>query len=405
MSSRVTPLRPRSTVPAIPLKADLTVVGSPVYSADVANANSSLSLQFNGSQYAIALNSYNLTTNFGVEAWVKPSSTGTNDRYIVYSGDPASSGWGIVQRGATGQFQALFGGRTYLGTGTISVGQWTHLAFVCTATNATFYVNGVQSDNPVAQLRSDTDVTFAMGADAVDTSTNLFQGNIDEVRVFAFADGEFVPTDLLYTVRPLALALQRQAGQSTLTWPEIFPQYGVESATDLTATNGWTPFSGSAMAYDQFSITDTNNHDAQFYRLSTMTGLNLPPALPAGQYVVLNDPDAESSFNITHPNSAIENIMIGSDNNALDASGFVDLSIPNGTVDDHNFHWVITYPGLAGTYSDQGITGYFSPVLQILPNSLANASTFCPHLHPHSDLQNPPVTGHDHPDSRPSHII
>jgi hypothetical protein len=358
-----------------PLKGDLTVIGSPHYSADVANANSTLSLAFDGSQYAIALNSYNLTTNFGVEAWVKPSATGTGDRFIVYAGNPGSSGWGIVQRGTTGKFQALFGGRTYVGAGDITVGEWTHLAFVCTQTNATFYVNGVPSGDPIAQLPSASGATITIGADDNDPSQSRFQGNIDEVRVFAFADGEFVPTDLLFTVRPRVLALHRQAGQSTLTWPEIFPTFGVQTATDLTGTNGWTTLDGTGMAYDQFSITNTSNDGQRFYRLSTMLGVNLPPALPAGQFIVLNDIDSVFSKDITNPNDTAGNNILGDDENTLDASSFVDLSIPNSTVDDLDFHWVITFPGAQSTFSDQGITGYFSPVLHISPAALATAET------------------------------
>jgi len=358
-----------------PLRADLTVIGSPVYSADVANANSAHSLQFNGTQFAIGLNSYNLTTNFGVEAWVKPSSTGTSNRFIVYSGYPGSSGWGIVQDASIGKFRAIFGGKAYVGAGDITVGQWTHLAFVCTATNTVFYVNGAPSGSPVAQLPSGSGTTITIAAPDSNPSTNGFQGNIDEVRVFAFADGEFVPTDLLFTVRPLALALQRQAGQSTLTWPEIFPDFGVETATDLTGTNGWTPVYGTMFAYDRFSITDTNAAGARFYRLVNPSGVHLPPALPTGQYVIENDIDQDISRNITDTNDVAGNQIEGDDENTLDASSFVDLLNPNGTVDDLNFHWVITYPGLQGTYSDQGITGYFGPVLHMAPQSLVTAVT------------------------------
>ncbi|HSY17960.1 MAG TPA: LamG domain-containing protein [Candidatus Acidoferrales bacterium] len=358
-----------------PGRSDLMVIGSPVYSADVANANSTLSLQFDGSEYAYAENPYILTTNFGVEAWVKPAATGSSDRYIVYSGAPANSGWGIVQRGSTGKFQALFGGRTYVGAGDIIVGQWTHLAFVCTATNAVFYVNGVPSGDPVAQLPSGTFVSRITIGDGDADPQSRFQGNIDEVRIFAFADGEFVPTDLRFTVRPPALAMQRQAGQSTLSWPEVLPDYGVETATDLTGTNGWTPVYGTTFAYDRFSITNTDDDDARFYRLSPLSDFNLPPALPAGQFIVLNDIDNEFSKDITNPGDKAGNTILGDDENALDASSFVDLSIPHGMADDLNFHWVITFPGAQGIFADQGITGYYSPVLHMAPAALVTAET------------------------------
>jgi len=356
-----------------PGNASLTVIGSPVYSADVANANSTLSLVFDGSQYATATNSLNLTTNFGVEAWVKPSSTSGSDRFIVYSGNPGGSGWGILQDGSSGKFQALFGGVTFVGLGDVTVGQWTHLAFVCTGTNATFYVNGVPSGTPVAQLPTSPSTSITIGAPDSSPSVDHFQGNIDEVRVFTFAPGEFVPTDLLYTVRPLALAFQHQAGQSTLTWPEIFPDYGVETATCLAGTTGWTSlYYRASSVYDTLSITDLSDDVQRYYRLTKPFGTNLPPALPAGQYIRLGDADGDTTNNITNPNSAVENGILGLDETTLDASSFIDLSNPNGTVADLSFHWVITYPGVVGTYSVRGITGYYSPVLDILPNSLAN---------------------------------
>ena len=358
-----------------PGRAKLTVFGSPLYSADVANANSTLSLVFDGSQYATTTPANIFTTNFGVEAWVKPSSTaGNGNRFIVYSGNPGGSGWGIIQEGVAGQYQALFGGVAFLGQGDVTVGQWTHLAFVCTDSNTTFYVNGVPSGDPVAQLPSASSTTITIGAQDNDPTMNRFQGNIDEVRVFTFAPGAFVPTDLLFTARPLAVALQRQADQSTLTWPEVFPDFGLQTATDPTGTNGWTTLYQPSLVYDQFSITQTNDDGQRFYRLANPAGTNLLPALPAGQYIVLNDVDADSTNNITDPGNAIENSIFGSDETILDASSFIDLSNPNGTVDDLNFHWVITYPGLTGIYSDQGITGYYSPILDIMPNSLADGA-------------------------------
>ena len=88
---------------------NLTVTGSPLYSADVANANSTLSMEFNGTtQYATTGNWNNLTTNFGVEAWVKPAATG-GEHFIIYNGQSGANGWGILQNNATGKFGALFG--------------------------------------------------------------------------------------------------------------------------------------------------------------------------------------------------------------------------------------------------------------------------------------------------------
>jgi hypothetical protein len=54
---------------------DLVVAGAPVYSATVANANSMLSMGFDGAtQYATTAGGSSLTTNFGVEVWVTPAA-------------------------------------------------------------------------------------------------------------------------------------------------------------------------------------------------------------------------------------------------------------------------------------------------------------------------------------------
>ena len=173
---------------------NLAVFGGPLYSADTPNADSTLCIDFDGStQYGSAVNTANLTNNFGLEVWVKPATAVSGEHIVVYSGETASSGWGIFQDPATGNFSALFGGQVIFGQGTVIPGEWTHLAFVCTDTNATFYVNGVPSGPSVAQLPTPPGTNITIGASPIIPTVSFFQGKIDEVRLFTFAPAPLFP--------------------------------------------------------------------------------------------------------------------------------------------------------------------------------------------------------------------
>ena len=176
----------------------LSVIGTPRYSTagSPQPRPSRLSVQFNGSTDGFHTPTVltTATDNFGVEAWVRPSSTGGNSQ-VVYNGDSSTSGWGIFRYGEYWGF--LYGGQTLEITDSSSVdlNTWTHLALVRSGGTATLYKNGVPVKTySVAPAVPDGAFAVGVGASA---NGEFFAGNIDEVRVFTFAEGEFMTSDLL----------------------------------------------------------------------------------------------------------------------------------------------------------------------------------------------------------------
>ena len=354
---------------------NLTVTGAPLYSADVASANisSTLSMEFNGTnQYATTGNWHNLTTNFGVEAWVKPAATG-GEHFILYNGQSGANGWGILQNNATGKFGALFGGRTFFGTGDVVPGVWTHLAIVCTDTVATFYVNGVASGT-TTDLPNAASGFIGIGTNAVVPAANLFQGKIDEVRVFTFAPGAFVATDLLFTVvpptpLPNVLNFTRVNTTDTLSWPTTDREFILETSTDLLS-NTWTRLYPPAELNSTFSITRSSTDPARFYRLNNAPcGVRQPPALMYGSSITLKR-GSIAPVPITEYVHGQQNAFGNNVPTVINASAFFDPASCNGGT--LLYHWVITYPSRPDPYTVAGITGYRTPVLTIARNSMLN---------------------------------
>ncbi len=176
----------------------LPTIGTPAYSTAGAPAPrpSRLSVQFNGSTDGFRTPAVlsTVTDNFGVEAWVRASSTAGNSQ-VVYNGNSSTSGWGLFRNGASWGF--LYGGQVLAATpaSSVDLNTWTHLALVRSGGVSTLYKNGV------AVVSSATAPAVPAGAFAIGVGApsngEFFAGNIDEVRVFTFTAGQFATSDLL----------------------------------------------------------------------------------------------------------------------------------------------------------------------------------------------------------------
>jgi hypothetical protein len=133
------------------------------------------------------------TTNFGLEAWVKPTTVSENDIMIAYNGSGGGSGFGLYQNATN--FTVLYGGVNLWGSALATLNEWTHLAVVRDTVNSYLYVNGV--------LKA-TDATWVPNAPS-GSMIIAPQGVVDEVRIFTF-EGAFDPNDLLIP-EPSMLAL------------------------------------------------------------------------------------------------------------------------------------------------------------------------------------------------------
>ena len=175
---------------------NLNKVGAPTYSSDVpSRIGSTLSMAFNGTndEYMNASGvASTLTDNFGIEAWVKSNGSTAGNAAIAYNGNTSNAGWGIYRGGSNYGF--LYGGITLTGLTPISP-QWTELALVRDNGTTSFYVNGVSVySNSVGPNPPSGGV--GIGGNPQTSGFELFDGQIDEVRIFSFAPGAFSVGDL-----------------------------------------------------------------------------------------------------------------------------------------------------------------------------------------------------------------
>ncbi len=180
-------------------KKNLAVVGGPFWSTDVSSSASGhtasvFSFQFfQGGPYGITSVLTNVTDNFGIEAWVKPA-TSSGSHCIAYNGNTAANGWGLYQVGNT--YRGRFAGVT-IGSGSVTLNGWTHIALVRTNGTARLYINGAAAGTSSTSTPVAPSGSFAIAAPPQTHTNEFFSGRIDEVRVFTFGSGQFSPSDLL----------------------------------------------------------------------------------------------------------------------------------------------------------------------------------------------------------------
>ncbi|WP_166654369.1 choice-of-anchor D domain-containing protein [Tahibacter aquaticus] len=183
----------------------MTLVGSPLYTADTASTaisatGSTRSLWFFAGTSGSASLLTTATDNVGLEAWVKPSSMPAGSHCLVYNGSSGANGFGLFMNGAS--YEARIGSTSF-GAAPATTTDWVHLAVVRSGGVATFYVNGVANATSLVAMVTPTG-QFGVAASPPAFSNDLFFGHVDEVRAFTFAPGAFVPADLLIARRTVS---------------------------------------------------------------------------------------------------------------------------------------------------------------------------------------------------------
>lgn len=157
---------------------------------------STFSYDFDGSSYLSSSTATNLTTNFGMEAWVNPAST--SGTQTIFLNGQGGNGYGLYI--TDGTYQVLFGGIAFFDTGVVvTPGTWTHFAFVNQFGSNTMYINGVSVGGTFGGTPDTPTVSMYLGKDS---GTTAFTGQIDEARIFTWSPG-FSVTDLNYTATPI----------------------------------------------------------------------------------------------------------------------------------------------------------------------------------------------------------
>lgn len=138
--------------------------------------------------------------NWGVEAFVRPDHTSGTAVIAMIGRDSWARGFGLRQVGTT--LRGYIWGSETPTSYTFTPGEWVHIALVNEDGVNTFYANGEvqQTDWVLDADTSFNSTTNTMGYNRIGSGisdSNIFQGAIDEVRVFTFESGQFQTSDLL----------------------------------------------------------------------------------------------------------------------------------------------------------------------------------------------------------------
>jgi hypothetical protein len=225
----------------------LTLVGGPIYDANVASsatthAGSFLGVRFSSTAWGTNALVSTLVDNFGLELWVNPSVL-AGDHMLAYNGNTAASGWGLNL--ADGTFSVLFGGKAVIGAAPAASNVWTHLALVRDGSVTTFYTNGVAAATS-GVLPNVPSGLFGVANAPNPPGSAVFQGALDEVRVFTFAAGQFNTNDLLLNCSRPAVTTTGPTMQITNT----ATLNGTVNPSGL-ATTAWLEWGTAANNYTQ----------------------------------------------------------------------------------------------------------------------------------------------------------
>jgi hypothetical protein len=202
-----------------PLTASYTSSVSP---SAASHTGSTLGMNLNGSYYTrfgAGAQVTNAPADWGIEAWVKADNPDDPGAYVLaYNGHADANGMGFYQY--QGFYQGFMGGVAVLAGLRVDT-NWHHLAMVTSFNpsfpgdlshrSTTMYVDGVAAVSTPQGIINGNDEFSIGGRSVVGGPASVWNGGqIDEVRVFNFATGQFSPSDLLLnsTVpEPTTLAL------------------------------------------------------------------------------------------------------------------------------------------------------------------------------------------------------
>ncbi len=178
----------------------LAGAGSATYTSSTYAPGSSLAFSFGGGNYYAGAVDTSLTTSasFVMELWFKPSSL-SGTQALFYNGNTGGNGVGIVLSGD--KLTGLAGGRFFAGgTTVLTTGTWYHAALVSSGGTITYYLNGVSETSRAANFINPTSGAMAIGGN--NSGAELFNGMIDQAKIFTFTAGTFNTSMLSYSAIP-----------------------------------------------------------------------------------------------------------------------------------------------------------------------------------------------------------
>jgi hypothetical protein len=180
-----------------------SLVGAASYSSGVAasafaQTDSTLSMSLsNGACYIRPELLSAVTDNFGIEGWFRPRSFPNSAVALAYNGHSGESGFGLFM--FSGQLCGMYGGERVLPSHHFAASNtWTYFAMVRSGGQTSLYVNSAEPIDGGSYAPRPATTGFSIGSN--NDGGETFDGDIDEVRVFSFAPGQFSSSDLLIAV-------------------------------------------------------------------------------------------------------------------------------------------------------------------------------------------------------------
>jgi hypothetical protein len=172
------------------------------YTSATFGAGSTLAYNFNGTGVFSGAVDSTLTgsTSFVMEVWFN-TTTLTGASALFYNGDTGGNGVGLFR--ADDHLAILGGGVIFdVGTTTLATNTWYHAALMNDSNlgQLTLYLNGVAEFSRANDFNAPVSGGLAIGGNA--GLGDLYNGALDEARVFTFAPGSFSPSMLAYSAVP-----------------------------------------------------------------------------------------------------------------------------------------------------------------------------------------------------------
>ena len=243
-------------------------------------------------------NSLDLTTGMTVEAWLRPTTLGSNWRTAVLKEQSGNYMYGLYAHTGSNvpSGNAIIGGvdRDLRGTGALALNTWTHLATTYDGAALRLYVNGVQASSVAATGNIGTS-TGALRIGGNNIWPEWFTGQIDEVRIYNRAlTAAQVQADMNQSVgtpdttppsAPTGLTASGSLSSVSLSWTGSTDNVGVARYNVHRGTvAGFTPTALNRIAQPTgTSYTDTGLAAGAYYYKVVAEDASTNQSLPSNE--------------------------------------------------------------------------------------------------------------------------
>ncbi len=241
-------------------------------------------------------NSLDITDAITLSAWIKPEKTGTQNIFKKTTGTTTANGYELSLSNPGYVFIRFNGNANYRLDSTITYpndgNTWMHIAATYDGTTIRMYINGElnNSSTPPSTKIVSNITALGIGAEPASTRINLFQGVIDDARIYNRAlsleeiqalAGLTPPTaDLTVTTSGTGSGTVTSTPEGINCGLDCSETYDLDTVVSLSADadsgsyfSGWSGAGCSGTDTCQVTMTEAKLVDAEFSLVPTPTGL------------------------------------------------------------------------------------------------------------------------------------